>query len=170
MQRPQTASLYYLDGFAGRGKYQEDAQQSREGDVAIFGSPIIAVEKAISALSTLNNDLEFGICFSPHRFVVDFIFNDKLEDNLATLKGLVEERFRLHGWTVESREEDGVEETVVYQGKRIEGEEETSIIGYEYLFCLIQGDFSELLDKELILWLRKYVFVFSEDYSQDDIP
>ena len=119
-KRQETASLYYLDGFAGRGKYQEDAKQSLEEDVENFGSPIIAVEKAISALSTLN-DHDFATCFDAHEFVVDFLFNDKFAENVETLKSLVAERFQLHRWVVEAREILGVEENVIYQGERMEG-------------------------------------------------
>ena len=121
---PETASLYYLDAFAGRGKYQEDVKQCLGDDMAIFGSPIIAVEKAISALSTLTGS-EFERYFQAHRFVVDFIFNDKYEENLAVLKTLVLERFELHEWVVESRETLGVEENVIYIGKWM--------VGYAYM-------------------------------------
>ena len=134
IERRDTANLNYLDAFAGKGKYQENAVQSLEGDVTDFGSPIIAVEKALGSLKSMYNHGgehshgQLNFVFSRHRYAVDFIFNEANADHLKCLKDVVEERFRLHGWVIIEQETiEGVEK-VVYQGEVVPRSEFSSPI------------------------------------------
>ena len=121
--RRETANLNYLDAFAGRGKYKENAVQSLDGDVSDFGSPIIAVDKALEALRWMyahdkeTSHHQLNRIFSMHRYAINFFFNDVNADNLKCLKGVVEERFRLYGWKISEQETiEGVEK-IVYEGE-----------------------------------------------------
>ena len=113
-----SASLNYLDGFAGRGSYNADARQQLEDDLSDWGSPIIAVAKALEALNNSTQN-KFQEIFSKHEFAVNFIFNEKDRDNLKYLKALVAERFGLYGWKPEEAEEmtERLEDSIVYEGQ-----------------------------------------------------
>ena len=127
----ETANLNYLDAFAGRGKYKNESVQHLEGDVSEFGSPIIAVEKAVSGLKHYATTAahKFRRIFGAHQFAVNFIFNEPNKDNLTCLKGVVDERFRLHNWNVVGRESDEGVEKVVYQG-RVQLKKKGRLIGF----------------------------------------
>ena len=83
-----SANLNYLDAFAGRGRYEEDAVQTLEGDVSEFGSPIIAVQKALGALKyTYNgtkedNRWQIDRIFQKHKYAISFNFNEANKENL----------------------------------------------------------------------------------------
>lgn len=113
----------YIDAFCWRGEYRvqhdgpgtrsqeesdDDGDSDQEEDIALMGSPIIALDRGLDRCKIMSENTNARIIERLRKFnAIHYVFNDISTENILNLIKLVCKNMAKYGWQNMGKQEDG---------------------------------------------------------------